>query len=249
MMKKSFLSVSAIFLILFAFLFTSCDLDSVGKKAKELSGVFKGDNSSDRDESEDYGEDKDGKDENGKNDSDSDRDAENDEIVKLSVSDITDGQAGKLHNQAGNSYSAKNMFDGKPSTGWAVKLSETDYDIQPYLYGPMFKVHGSKIDHIVIRNGYHKNKDSFKKNTRASWLRISRASAGSSPSQSDILWEGPLSDTMSPQTLSVSSKYDQSRPTERLMLTFSSEDDDLYYHGTKWDDLVISELEFWGIKK
>lgn len=245
-MKKSFLSTSVIFMILIALLFTSCDLDSVGKKVKNLSDIFKEDNSSDKVELDGNDNDPDRNNEQKKDDYTYDRDDDNYEIVKLSVRDVTDGPEGKLNNQAGNSYSATNMFDSNPSTGWAVRLSQTNYDSQPYLYGPMFKVNGSKIDHIVIRNGYHKNSDIFKKNTRASWIRISRASAGNYPSSSDILWEGPLSDTMSPQTLYVSRIYDQSRPTERLIITFSSKDDDQYYHGSKWDDLVISELEFWG---
>ena len=242
MIKKSFLSLSAIFMILFALFFTSCDLGNV----KKLGSALKGDNSSDKVESEDNNAGRDRNDNNEQEDYAYNRNHNNFEIVKLRVSDVSDGPEGRLPNQAGNSYSATNMFDGRPSTAWAVRLPHTNYDTQPYLYGPIFNVNGSKIDHIVIRNGYHKNSDVFRKNTRASWIRISRASAGSYPSSSDILWEGPLSDTMSPQTLTVSNLYDQSEPTERVMLTFSSEYDDQYYHGSKWDDLSISELEFWG---
>lgn len=237
--------MSTTVMILSALFFTSCDLDSVGKKVKDLSGIFNEDNSSDKDESEGNVNDPDRNNPQDKEEYAYERDDDY-EVARLSVTDVTDGPEGKLNNQAGNSYSASNMFDGNPSTGWAVKLSQTNYDSQPYLYGPMFKVNGSKIDHIVIRNGYHKNSDSFKKNTRASWIRISRASAGISPDESDILWEGSLSDTMSPETLTVSRRYDQSRPTGRVAITFSSKDDDRYYHGSKWDDLVISELEFWG---
>lgn len=242
MIKKSFLSMSAFFMILSALFFTSCDPSTMGDKVKKLAGVF----NSDKEDQENNDSEQDRNDYTGKEDYAYNRNDDNFEIVQLRVSDVSNGPEGKLNNQAGNSYSASNMFDGKPSTAWAVRLSQTNYDSQPYLYGPIFKVNGSKIDHIVILNGYHKNSDLFKKNTRASWIRISRASAGNYPSSSDILWEGPLSDAMTPQTLSVSSLYDQSRPTDRVMLTFSSKYDDQYYHGSKWDDLTISELEFWG---
>ena len=166
---------------------------------------------------------------------------------KLSVSNVSDGPNGRLSNQAGNSYSARNLFDGKSSTGWAVRLYETNYSYDNYLYGPSFDVAGSKIDKIVIRNGYHKNSDSFNKNTRASWIRIYRGS-NDEPSRSDILYEGSLSDSRSAQTLKVNPDFDQSRPFNNIHLAFSSEYDDRYYHGSKWDDLVISELEFWGSK-
>lgn len=169
-----------------------------------------------------------------------------DEIVKLRVSDVSDGPNGHLGGQAGNSYGASNLFDGKSSTGWAVTLADTSYDYDSYLYGPRFTVNGSDIDHIVIRNGYHKNSDSFKKNTRAAWIRIYRDNGGS-PSSSDILYEGKLSDSMSAQTLQVKPSY-RHHSGDRIAIAFSSADEDRYYHGSKWDDLVISELEFWGEK-
>lgn len=167
------------------------------------------------------------------------------ESVKLDVSDVSAGFNGVLPVEGNNTYYAENMFDGNSATAWAVRLQNTDYEWQPYLYGPSFNVDGSKIHHIVIRNGYHKNEDVYNKNTRASWIRIYRDSYGD-PSEEDILYEGPLSDTMSPQTLSVNPKYDNSRPAGRIVLVFSSADDDRYYHGSRWNDLVISELEFWG---
>ena len=166
--------------------------------------------------------------------------------MKLKVSSISDGPEGHLNSQSGNTYGASNLFDGKPSTGWAVTLSKTGYAYQPYLYGPEFTVNGSNVKRIVLRNGYHKDRNSYKKNTRASWIRIARASGGANPSPADILWEGPLSDSMTEETLNVSPQFDQSRPIGRVALIFSSKDDDRYYHGSKWDDLVVSELEFWG---
>lgn len=165
---------------------------------------------------------------------------------KLSVSNISDGPNGALGNQAGNSYHARNLFDGRSATGWAVKLAETNYAYSPYLEGPRFTVNGNHIDYIKLKNGYGKNSDSFKKNTRASWIRIYRTSGGSNPSQSDIIYEGPLADKSSAQTLSVNPSFDQSRPIGTVGLAFSSQIDDRYYHGSKWNDLVLNEIEFWG---
>lgn len=44
----------------------------------------------------------------------------------------------------------------------------------------------------------------------------------------------------------VSPEYDNSRPTTNLVMTFSNKDNDCYYHGNKWDDLVISEIKVFG---
>lgn len=167
------------------------------------------------------------------------------ESEKLSVSDPYDGPNGAIAPIGTNTYYARNMFDGNSATGWGVTLTQTDYYYMPVLRGPSFTVNGNKIDYVVIRNGYHKDKTIYNKNTRASWIRIYRDN-GEEPSKEDILYEGPLSDTMSPQTLSVSPSFNQNNPNHRFAIAFSSAYDDNYYHGSKWEDLIVSELEFWG---
>ena len=65
------------------------------------------------------------------------------------------------------------------------------------------------------------------------------------PDESDIIYEGPLKDTMNFQRLKVNDYYDNSRPTREVRIGFSPDDSD-YYYGTTYDDLTISELEFYG---
>lgn len=165
---------------------------------------------------------------------------------KLRVTDISNGPYGALANQGSNSYQAKNMFDGKNSTAWAITLPYHMYDWETYIFGPSFKVNGSKLDYVIIRNGYHKSSDSYRKNTRASWIRIARQTGDPDPSYSDIIYEGHLSDSMTPQRLKVNPGFDQSRPIGYVEIVFTDLEGDGFYHGSKWDDLTVSELEFWG---
>lgn len=151
-----------------------------------------------------------------------------------------------LANQAGNSYVPKNMADNNPKTCWAVNLYEADYN-NGHLWGPEMDINAESIDHIVIRNGYHKNKDMFNKNIRAADILIYRVTGNKyNLSDSDIIYEGPLKDVMSPQTLKVNPGFDNTRPTRSVGIAFSDNFDD-YYWGTKYNDLSISELEFYGV--
>lgn len=166
-------------------------------------------------------------------------------VVKLNVTDINDG-AQVLGNQSGNSYQAKNMFDGNPATGWAIKLSETQEE-SDRIYGPYMNVNAAKLDHIIIQNGYGKNRDSFTKNTRAKYILIYRITDDMFPEEKDIIYDGPLEDTMEPQTLKINPRYDNSKPTGMVQIAFPHYTKNNYYMGSKWDDLVISELEFYGV--
>lgn len=164
--------------------------------------------------------------------------------IKLKVTNIDDG-AKVLDNQAGNSYHAKNMFDDNPSTGWSIKLSDTQAE-SGRIYGPSMNVNARKLDHIVIQNGYGKSHDSFQKNTRAKRIQIYRVTDKKFPDKKDIIYEGPLKDIMEPQILKVSPRYDNTKPTGIVQITFPTYSKENYYMGSKWDDLVISELEFYG---
>ena len=169
------------------------------------------------------------------------------QVVKLNVTNIEDGTP-VLGNQSGNSYHAKNMFDDNPATGWAIKLSKTQEE-SDRIYGPSMNVNATKLDHIIIQNGYGKNRDSFTKNTRAKNILIYRITDDEFPEEEDIIYEGPLKDTMEPQTLKINSRYDNSKPTRMVQITFPHYTKNNYYMGSKWDDLVISELEFYGVPK
>ncbi len=87
-------------------------------------------------------------------------------------------------------------------------------------------------------------------NTRPAIVTIYRPLAPDTgdPEEEDILYDGPLSDTMSPQRLNVNPKFDRSRPVDEVVLKFLPPNNpDGFYWGDKWPkDMVISEIEFWG---
>lgn len=176
-------------------------------------------------------------------------------VRKLRVTEVRDNY-NVLAPQGLNTYYGKNMFDGDPTTGWAVKLSEGIIDSDTF-YGPLITVNAKSLDHVRIMNGYGKNRNAFLKNTRAAWITLYRDDymEGVYPDECDIIYNGPLQDTMEFQTLQVNPEFDNSRPTRRVGIIIPSyyEDEDNggggYYMGTKWDDLVISELEFYGLPK
>ena len=167
---------------------------------------------------------------------------------KLAVSNVVESIEGHLASDGKNTYNAYNLFDGKASTAWALRLSDVEGMIsyETRLYGPHFDVHGSKLAYVVIRNGYHKNASIYNKNTRANWIMIYRDGNGDNIPDSDIIYAGGLADTMSPQTLHVNPGFDQSRPIGHVGIAFKPLMENGFYHGSKWDDLSISELEFWG---
>lgn len=150
-----------------------------------------------------------------------------------------------LSAQGGNTYNASNLFDGKQSTAWAVKLSTAPFDCDA-LYGPTFDIEATRIDYIMFTNGYAKSAKSFNDNSRAKYVIIARADYDVEDDSPDtdrkILYSGPIADTSSPQRLKVQAGYRHIPGRERYQIIFLSD----FTHGTKYDDLCISEIEFYG---
>lgn len=164
---------------------------------------------------------------------------------KLRVS-ASRGRTKELAPQGNNTYVPSNIVDGNLSTGWAVGNVQSEDFLRGSIYGPIIHLkEDAVIDYIVFYNGYGKNSQSFKNNTRAGWVKIYRATNGQ-PRSADILYEGKLSDTSSPQRLTVRPEFDSSEPVSDIIIQFSDETHAKFYEGKKWDDLVISEIEFWG---
>ena len=150
-----------------------------------------------------------------------------------------------LASQAGNTYNASNLFDGKQSTAWAVKLTTAPYDCDA-LYGPTFEIDATEIDYIMFTNGYAKSAKSFSDNSRAKSVIIARADYDVEDDSPDadrkILYSGPIADTSRPQRLKVRPGYRHIPGRQRYQIIFPSE----FTHGSKYDDLCISEIEFYG---
>lgn len=153
---------------------------------------------------------------------------------KLKVSKVEFSHC--LAPQAGNTYEPRNMCDGNPSTTWAVGL----YNYNPYVdgfWGPIFTVKCKKLSHIIIRNGYCKDNNSYKNNARTTGISFLNFK------NQDVLYEGPLKDTSKPQRLDVSSDSEGNNNLEQVGISFFDYD---FIPGEKWNDLCISEVEFWG---
>lgn len=162
----------------------------------------------------------------------------------------------QLSNQAGNNYHPSKMIDGNSATAWAAKLNQVDdYYENGLICGPVFDLATpSRIAGVELQNGYCKSNDSFKNNTRASWVRIYRyrpeldGENGEDQmmgfiKNSDIIYEGPLDDSMKMQYSPVSSSFDNSKPTRAVGLIFRF---DRMHKGTKWNDLCLSEINVYG---
>ena len=144
-------------------------------------------------------------------------------------------------------YTADNLIDGNIKTAWAVNLDSPIYDCDA-LFGPIFTVNCSKVSEVEIVNGYGKDEASFFNNTRAAWVTVYRLDymVEEFPNESDIIFRGKLKDTVEPQSLVVSPNFDNSKPTNKIGLIFSTKNSDGYYFGQKWNDLCISEFKVYG---
>ena len=144
-------------------------------------------------------------------------------------------------------YTADNLIDGNLKTAWAVNLDSPIYDCDA-LFGPIFTVNCNTVSEVVIVNGYGKDEASFFNNTRAAWITIYRVDymVEEFPNESDIIYRGKLNDTVEPQSLVVSSNFDNSKPTNKIGLIFSTKNSDGYYFGKKWNDLCVSEFKVYG---
>lgn len=145
-----------------------------------------------------------------------------------------------LDPQNDNNYEASNLFDGDPSTTWAIgakKFEKFEKETEghfPRMVG-IKTIQQYPIERLVITNGYAKNNESWRNNARAKTITIMGCTEGSN--SADNLYSGTLSDTPEPQIINLSKtgRYDY----YNLII----ED---YYPGEKWDDVCISEIKVFG---
>ena len=168
------------------------------------------------------------------------------EPVKLKVLNV--GYNYSLAPQGNNTYGPGNMVDGNPATVWAVSLNNTaiyDYnsDGEPtWIWGPWFEVPCKKLSHIIIRNGYGKNTTAYVNNSRASYICIETEGDGELGG-----FEAILKDDPAPQRLNAPLNADWNYNINIIQIAFES--DGGIIEGQKWNDLCISEIEFWGWKQ
>lgn len=144
--------------------------------------------------------------------------------------------------QAGNNYKAGNLFDGNKATAWAVNLSSAPFDCDA-LWGPVFNVDAERIDYIVFTNGYGKSDKVFHDNARVKQLTIARYGYDIEWEETKdyVLYSGPVMDSAGPQKLKVSPRYRHIPGKGKYQIVVHE-----IYSGNKWDDLCVSEIEFFG---
>lgn len=154
-----------------------------------------------------------------------------------------------LEAQGSNTYEARNLCDGDSTTAWAVNLDkEGIYDCDQ-LYGPIFNLNCKKLSHIIIRNGYGKNADAFKNNTRAAKVRfLSLVDDDEDGDGERVLFDGSLRDKPTPQRLEIPLDLTDNNNIKQIRMNFNTQLNGGYYAGEKWNDLCISEVEFWGFE-
>ena len=106
------------------------------------------------------------------------------------------------------------------------------------LDGPIFTVSCKKLSHIIIRNGYHKNSNSYINNTRAAGIEFYNCDTPGN----DILFSGPLKDTQTAQRLDIPSNTPANTNIMHIGMRFNWG----FNVGARWNDLCVSEVEFWG---
>lgn len=157
-----------------------------------------------------------------------------------------------LDPQAGHTYIGENMLDGDPATVWACHLDENLGIELGRSYGPSFKVKCSKLAYVVIRNGYGRDTNSFKNNTRAGLITIYKendfpARDGGEGNDIEELYNGRLMDTNEPQKLRIPEGCAANHDIQTITIFFGEPiNKNAFYWGKKWSDLCISEVEFWG---
>lgn len=144
--------------------------------------------------------------------------------------------------QAGNNYKAENMFDGNKSTAWAVNWSSAPFDCDA-LWGPVFNVDAGRVDYIMFTNGYGKSDKAFHDNARVKRLTIARHGYDSEVEETEncVLYSGLVKDSSEPQKLKISPRYRHIPGKGKYQIVVWD-----IYPGNKWDDLCVSEIEFFG---
>lgn len=175
----------------------------------------------------------------------------------LELIPMTNVEGEYMSSQGNNNYHPRNLNDNNPNTAWAIRLNKYQAEFG-IVQGPIFTLSSpSRIAGVEIYNGYGKNENSFKNNTRAAKVLVYRyhpeydgetaeGQMEGDIEKRDIIYEGPLADSSERQFFEVSSHYDNSEPTLMVALIFEDPTSPTgYYRGNKWNDLCISEVHFY----
>lgn len=146
-----------------------------------------------------------------------------------------------LRPQGGNRYDVTNLMDGNAATAWAVGAGEYAAYARVNKGEPRSlciytrNVDDGPIRTIRMRNGYCKSHAAWENNAR-----VKRMIVKGYPANGDsetILYDGIVEDTDQWQTIDL----DNTAFYDYYYIFFTE-----MYPGSKYQDLCISEMEFWG---
>ena len=161
-------------------------------------------------------------------------DIESEKITMLNVTKTK----GKFDYDHEVKYITENLVDGKLKTCWALDVRNKEY-YKTKGFGPVhFYVDCKRLDYIVLYNGYQKNDKTFWGNPRAKYIAMYNAENPSEP-----ILESMLEDTKDGQKIHAIHNSCNLNISEIIMY-FPGD----FYYPAKWNDLSISEIEFFGVK-
>lgn len=99
-----------------------------------------------------------------------------------------------------------------------------------------------------MRNGYCKDADAFKNNARAAKVVFYNYVEDAEGDDERILYDGSLKDKPMPQRLEIPLDLDNNNDIKQIGMNFNTQLNGGFYAGAKWNDLCISEVEFWGFE-
>lgn len=137
-----------------------------------------------------------------------------------------------LNNQGANNYKPENIHDIDLFTAW---IPDTIGGVIGKKINFHFEPLSPRVSKIIVYNGYIKNYELFKSNSRVKTFRL-------------LVNDKPyalleLSDTTASQTFTITPQQSKKKNID-LILTFEIVD---VYKGTKYSDVAVSEINFDGL--
>ena len=117
-----------------------------------------------------------------------------------------------------------------------MNLNNATIDCDQY-WGPNFYLNCKQLCYITIHNGFSKTNSLYNKNTRAKSLLVYLNN------NEENMFDVTLEDIPSPQKINIPQDIN-SKNIKEVRINFWCEP---AYTGSKWNDMCITEIEFWGI--
>ena len=160
-------------------------------------------------------------------------------LRKLKASYISGGMSAMVEPQYGNDYLPQYLFNGNNAKCWSIYPSEADYAgaTSTTVYASL---DGNQLEEVQVYNGYQKNADIYRKNSRPKRIYIALVDGGSG--NETVIYNGHLQDSMGAQTVARNLGMDIGAGDQVKIEIFPNE----VYYGSKYEDLCLSGVVFKG---